>query len=151
MPMSEQGRESFKNSCSIATASNVILRTTSGCGRRRRWLKRRQSEVCVHALVSNDEFIAECEVWHKSSLLEPEDGGERTREKDTSTAVTQRVRAQRMKSPYRRSSGEPSQPSSHRLDCIEKVFAFSRILDIGVNEERVRLRVDGFPKNTLYK
>ncbi len=82
MPMSEQGRESFKNSCSIADsvecdpADNLRVWATTEMA------EEEASEVCVHALVSNDEFIAECEAWHKSSLLEPKDGGEGTGEKD---------------------------------------------------------------------
>ncbi len=107
------------------------------------------SEVCVHALVSTDEFIAECEAWHESSLLEPEDGGERTGEKDTldGSKCNESLSERRVlvRDPAESPVGLPLH-AWNRLDCVEKVFAFSRILDIGVNEERVRLRVDIFPK-----
>jgi hypothetical protein len=40
-------------------------------------------EVGVHALVTADELVREGETRHQALLLQPEDGCERAREKDT--------------------------------------------------------------------
>lgn len=40
------------------------------------------SEVGVHTLITTDEFIGEGKTRHKPTLLEPEDGGEGTREEN---------------------------------------------------------------------
>ena len=45
-----------------------------------------EKEACkvgMETLVTRDELIGECETGHEASLLEPEDGGERSTEKDT--------------------------------------------------------------------
>ena len=41
------------------------------------------SKVCVHALVTRDELVGECETGHETTLLQPENGRERTTEEDT--------------------------------------------------------------------
>lgn len=41
------------------------------------------SEVSVHTLVSADKFVGEGESWHKSSLLQPENGTETSREENS--------------------------------------------------------------------
>jgi hypothetical protein len=104
--MRETGRASDRNSISISTASLMISSMMVGCVRRLRCEKRRQATgerqreetsglahrgakggwkgltVCVKTLVSRDELVGEGESGHESSLLEPEDGSERSREED---------------------------------------------------------------------
>ena len=41
------------------------------------------SEISVHSLVPTDELVGEGESWHQSSLLQPEDGTETSREEDS--------------------------------------------------------------------
>lgn len=40
------------------------------------------AKVCVQALVSADELVAEGQPWHQAPLLEPEDGAEAATEED---------------------------------------------------------------------
>lgn len=40
-------------------------------------------EVGMETLVTRDELVGECQAWHKTTLLEPEDGRERSAEEDT--------------------------------------------------------------------
>lgn len=44
IPIKLQGRASLRKAISISTASEMILRTVSGCARFLRWLKRRQAK-----------------------------------------------------------------------------------------------------------
>ena len=105
------------------------------------------SEVGVHTLVTADQFVGEGETGHETTLLQPEDGSERSREEDAldggegNQTFTEggTVIGDVAKSPV-------SLPLDTRngVDGPEEVVTTSGVLDIGVDEERVCLRVDVF-------
>ena len=105
------------------------------------------SEVGVHTLVAADQFVGEGETGHETTLLQPEDGSERSREEDTldcgegNKAFTKggTIIVNVAKSPV-----SLLLDAGNGVDGTEKVVTTSGILDVGVDEERVCLRVDVF-------
>ena len=99
----------------------------------------------MHALVTADELVGEREARHEATLLEPEDGREGAREEDTLDGG-ERDEALGKARPLVCDPAEG--PVSLLLDAgdgvngVEEVLALLRVLDVGVNEERVCLGVD---------
>jgi hypothetical protein len=118
-------------------------------------------KVGVHALITGDELVGECETGHEATLLEPEDGGERSAEEDTldgskgdETVGKGRVL---VRDPSQGPVGLPLDAGDcSRLEgcsdactiCltvvngVEQVVALLGLADVCVDEQRVCLRVD---------
>ena len=101
-------------------------------------------KVAMETLITRDELIGESKTRHLAALLEPENGTETSREEDTlnggegDDAVGKAL-----------SGLDPFEsPSSllcdtgNGLEGVEKVGLLFGVLDVGVNEETVSLRVN---------
>jgi hypothetical protein len=105
-------------------------------------------KVGVETLVSGDELVGECKSGHESSLLEPEDGSERSREEDTldsgkgneSLGECRFVVRDPLESPLGLLLN-----TGDGVDGLEEVCTTCGVLDIGVDEEGVGLGVDVLP------
>lgn len=102
-------------------------------------------EVSVETLITGDELVREGQASHESTLLEPENGGERTGEEDAlhgsegnETLGKGRILV----------LNPPNCPvgllldARNGLDGIEEVCALGLLLDVRVDEEGVRLGVN---------
>ena len=105
-------------------------------------------KVGVKTLVSRDELVGEGESGHETSLLEPEDRGEGSREEDSLDGR----KGDQSLGESRLSVRDPFDgPLSLLLDTgdgvdgLEEVGSSGGVLDVGVDEERVGLRVDVLP------
>jgi hypothetical protein len=106
-------------------------------------------KVGMHSFVATDELVRKGETRHETTFLEPEDGGEATREENT-------LNGRKGNQPLGEGGSLIRNPSQcpvgllfnagDGLDGIEKEFALGRILDVGVNEQGVCLGVDVFPE-----
>ena len=102
-------------------------------------------EVGVETFVTRDELVRERETRHKTTLLEPEDGRERSTEKDTldSSESNQSLGERRLSvlDPLESPVGLLLD-ARDGLDRIEKIGTLLRVLDIGIDQERVGLGVN---------
>lgn len=109
-------------------------------------------KVGVETLVTRDELVREGETRHETSLLEPEDGGERTREKDTFDGSESDESLTETRSLVRDPSKSPVGLLSDTRDgvhSVEKEVSSSSVLDVGVDKERVGLGVYVLPIATV--
>ena len=106
-------------------------------------------KVAVHALVARDELVGKREPGHEPALLEPEDGAKGAREED---ALDDRKghealgKARRLLNPTKRPVGLLAH-AGHRLQGVEEVQLLGLVLDVRVDQQRVRLRVDVLDHN----
>ena len=106
-------------------------------------------EVGVHALVTADELVGEGQARHKAALLQPEDSSEGAREEDTldgsksdeALGESRPVVRNPLKCPF-----SLLLDARNGLNGVEKELALCGIFDVSVDQERVGLRVDIFPK-----
>jgi len=102
-------------------------------------------KVAVESLVAADELVGETKTGHESTLLEPEDCAEGSREEDSfnggksNAAFSERriVAVAPLEGPLGLLFD-----TGDGLDGAEEVLLLHGVLDVGVDEERVRLRVD---------
>ena len=102
----------------------------------------------METFISRDELVGEGESGHETSLLEPEDGGERSREEDTLDSGESNESFGECRLVVR----DPLQgPLSLLLDTwdgvdsLEEVCTTCGVLDVGVDEEGVGLGMDILP------
>ena len=105
-------------------------------------------EVGVHTLITADEFVGERQTRHEPTLLEPENRCEGAREENALDGRKGNEALSKGRTPV----GNPGESpvcllldAWDRLNSIEEVLTLSGVADVGVNEERVSLRVDVFP------
>jgi len=98
----------------------------------------------VHTLVTADQLVGKGEARHQTTFFEPENGAEAAREEDTLDggegyqALSEAVGGiDPLKGPVRLQFN-----TFDVIDCLEEVLRFSSVIDVGVNEDRVRLRVN---------
>jgi len=97
------------------------------------------------ALVARDELVGEAEARHQTALLEPEHRAERAREenalhrRESNAPLGERgvVRVAELQRPV-----GLARHARHGLNRLEQVGLLRLVLDVGVNEERVDLRVN---------
>ena len=95
-------------------------------------------------LVPRDELVRECEPGHEPTLLEPEDGAEGSREEDAldDGECDQTLgKALGLLDPLERPVGLLGN-TRHRLERIEESLLLRAILDVRVDQEAVRLRMN---------
>ena len=95
-------------------------------------------------LVPRDELVRECEPGHEPTLLEPEDGAEGSREEDTldhGECDQTLGKALGLLDPLERPVGLLGN-TRHRLDRIEESLLLRAVLDVRVDQEAVRLRMN---------
>lgn len=111
-------------------------------------------KVGMHALVTRDELVGEGQPRHETALLEPEDARKGPAEEDTLDGgkgdEALREGAALVGDPVACPIGLLLD-ARDGLDGIEQVLALSGILDVGVDEERVCLRVDVLPMDDARK
>jgi hypothetical protein len=103
-------------------------------------------KVCVHTLVTGNEFIGEyTKARHKTTPRQPEDRGERSREEnplDSSEGYQVLSKAGLLV------RNPPQCPVSFALDArngfngVEKIVALGRVCNIGVDKKGIGFRVD---------
>ena len=103
-------------------------------------------EERVKSFIPRDELIAERESRKKTPLLEPEDGTECTAEEDTfdrckgcQTGGKVGIRLNPLQGPLGLLSN-----AWNRLDGVKEVILFGLILDLGINQQGLRFRMDAF-------
>ena len=102
-------------------------------------------EVAVKPLVPGDELVGEAEAGHEAALLEPEDGAEGAgeedslhgRERDAPLGEGGVLGIAPLERPVRLALD-----ARDGLDRVEEVVLLSGVLDVRVDQERVRLGVD---------
>lgn len=106
-------------------------------------------KVGVETLITRDELVGECQSRHETTLLEPEDGGERSREEDTldGSEGDQALGESRtlVRDPLEGPVGLLLD-AGDGLDGVKEVGATGVVFDIGVDEEGVGLGVDVLPE-----
>ncbi len=110
--------------------------------------EKQASEVGVQTLISRNELVGKCETRHETSLLEPEDRGERSREEDTLDCGE----GDKSFGKGRSFVADPFQcPLGLLLDARDGVDRFEEVgptggvFDVSVDEERVCFGVDVLP------
>jgi len=102
-------------------------------------------KVGVQTLVARDELVGEGKTRHETTLLQPEDGGESTREKDTlnSSKGDEALTKGRVLvvDPLESPVGLLAN-AWDGVNGVEEVLALRLLLDVGVDEERVGLGVN---------
>ena len=103
-------------------------------------------EERVKSFIARDELIAERESRKKTPLLEPEDGTERTAEEDTfdrckgcQTGGKVGIRLNPLQGPFSFLGN-----AWNRLDGVKEVILLGLVLDLGINQERLRFGMDAF-------
>ena len=102
-------------------------------------------EVGVETFVSGDELVAKRQTWHKTSLLEPEDGSETSGEEnpfngsvgDDAFSIGCLVGGDPVQGPF-----GLLLHSGDGLDGVEESFLLSRVPDVRIDEKTVHLAVD---------
>lgn len=110
-------------------------------------LEEQAGKISVETLITRDELIRESESWHKTTLLEPEDGGKGTGEEDTFDSGKGNEALSKCGLLVLNPAESPVGlllDAWNGIDSIEKESALLGVLDIGVDEERVGLGVDVF-------
>lgn len=105
-------------------------------------------KVGVETLITRDELVREGETRHETSLLEPEDGGERTREEDTFDGSESDESLTETRSLVRDPSKSPVgllSDTRNGVHSVEKEISSSSVLDVGVDKKRVGLSVNVLP------
>lgn len=105
-------------------------------------------KVGVETLVTRDELIRKGETRHEASLLEPKDGGERTREEDTLDGSESDESLTETRSLVRDPSKSPVgllSDTRNGVNSVKEEVSSSSVLDIGIDKERVGLGVDILP------
>ncbi|KAK8449102.1 hypothetical protein SEVIR_7G161450v4 [Setaria viridis] len=101
-------------------------------------------EVAVEALVAGDELVGEGEARHEAALLEPEDGAEGAREEDALNAG-EGDEALGEALPAVDPAHGPVGLAAHGgdgVDGAEEVVLLGAVADVGLEKQRVHLRVD---------
>ena len=110
--------------------------------------EQKASKVGVHTLITRDELVGEGETRHQATLLQPEDGGERPAEEDTLDSSEGNETLSEGRTLFRDPSKGPVSlflDAWDGLDSIKEMLALNRIFNVGVDEQRVCLRVDVLP------
>ena len=105
-------------------------------------------KVGVHTLVTADQLIRESQTGHETTLLEPKDGSEGAGEEDTLDGRKGNETLSEGGTLVRDPAQSPVSlllDARDRVDGIEEVLALLRVFDVGVDEQRVCLRVDVLP------
>ena len=101
----------------------------------------------MHALVTTDGFIGECEAGHETGLLQPEYGCKRAREEYSFDGGKSDQRFRECRSLVVDPPKSPVSLALDARDCInsvEQIFALSGVFNVGINEEGIRFRVNVF-------
>lgn len=104
-----------------------------------------RGEHYMRTFVATDHFVAKCKAGHEAALLEPKDGAETAREKDAldggkaDEPLGKGVEALLVDPLHRPVGLFPHR--RHRVDGTKEVVLFGRVLDIGVDQERIGLLV----------
>jgi hypothetical protein len=126
-------------------------------------------EIGVETFVAGDELVlkgtkvstrkrrgkqektnGESKSGHETTLLEPEDGGEGAREEDTLNGSEGDKALTENRAVVRNPGESPLSlllDAGDGLDGVEELGALLRLANVGVDEERVNLRVDVLPAN----
>ncbi len=102
-------------------------------------------KVGVHALITRDELVGESETGHETTLLEPEDGSERTGEEDTFDGGESDETFGKSGATVRDPTKSPVGfllDDGDGLDGVEEELALLGFADVGVDEEGVGFGVD---------
>ena len=108
-------------------------------------LEEKACKVTVHTLITRDELIREGKTGHETTLLEPENGTERTGEEDT---LHGGERDETLRERSLVAIGPLKSPLSFLLDTrngldgSEKSILFLLVLDVRIDQKRVHLRVN---------
>jgi len=107
-------------------------------------LVQQAGEISVHALVTADQLVREGQAWHKTSFFEPEDGAETSGEEDALDAGKSdeslgksAVLSNPLKSPLGLLGD-----GGNGVDGGKEESLFGGVLNVGINQQRVSLRVD---------
>ena len=99
----------------------------------------------MHSLVTTNELIGEHETRHKTALLQPEDGGKRSRKEYSFDCCE----SNQPLGKHRTLIGNPSEsPVGLALDAgngvhgVEEVLGLHGVQDVSIDEERVSLGMD---------
>ncbi len=104
----------------------------------------------MQSLVAADQFIAETEARHQTTLFEPEDGTKRSREEYAFDGSKRDHAFSKAGSSRVSSSERPLHfplDAWYSLDCLEEVHLLDGVFNVRVDEEEVRLAVDVFDGN----
>ena len=107
-------------------------------------LVKETGKVSVHAFITRDQFVGESESGHETSLFHPKDSTEGAREEDafdSSESDKALCKAIRRFDPLEGPVGLHLH-ALNVVNCLEKIGLFSLVIDIGIDEDRVGLRVD---------
>ncbi len=111
-------------------------------------------EVSVESLVPRNELVAEGQARHEAALLQPENGGETSRKKDS---FDRRVRNDAFcvgraigRDPVEGPVGLPAH-GRHRVDGVEEMFPLDRVLDVRVDQQAVHFAVNVLDGNLFKK
>ena len=107
-------------------------------------VKQGHGKLRVKSLIARDELVGERQARKETALLQPKDGTEGTREEDAlHTGKAHQPRCKGLVRPH------PVQrplcllaDTRDGFNGIEQLFLFVLVLDIRINQERVRLRVN---------
>jgi|UniRef100_A0A804ME22 hypothetical protein len=101
-------------------------------------------EVAVEALVPGDELIRESEARHEAALLEPEDGAEGAREEDALDAGEGNEALGKALPAVDPAHGPVGLAAygGDGFDGAEEAVLLGAIADVGLEQQRVHLRVD---------
>ena len=114
--------------------------------------KQQARKVGVETLVTRNELVRECQSRHEAALLEPKDGRKRAREKDTLDGGERNETLGESRSLVRDPLERPVGllfDTGNGVDGFEEVSSAVRVFDVGVDEERVGLRVNVLPKRSV--
>jgi len=94
-------------------------------------------KVSVQTFITRDKFVGEGQARHKTTLLEPEDGGEGAREEDTldSSKSNQTFSKGVVARDPLESPGSLLGNARNGINSVKEVFLLLRVLDIGINEK----------------
>ena len=99
----------------------------------------------MHSLVTTNELIGERETWHNTTLLQPEDGGERFRKEYSFDCCESNQPLGKHRTLIRNPSESPVGlvlDAGNGVHGVKEVLTLRGVLDVSIDEERVSLGMD---------